>query len=263
MNAEQTTNDGASATSTSWSDRSPDEIEQEIEHTRQRLSDTMDALQGKLSPRERLQAATDSAAKMGKRFARAATDAMTPDITTMIRMDHTHALALFRRFRPGTSLDRKRALAANACLALEIHAQLEEEIFYPALAKVLPQNETLEKSVPEHDEMRTLIAALRASDPADPGYDATFHALMRAVLHHVADEESVLLPQAEELLGDELGALGLQMTKRRMELLKPHLAQVAATTARSFPLASIAVASSVLAIAWLLLRPSRDSDMTN
>src|SRR3954453_2692586 len=110
MNAEQITNDGASATATSWSDRSPDEIEQEIEHTRQRLSDTLDALQGKLSPRERLHAATDSATELAKRMARSATEAMTPDITTMIRMDHTHALALFRRYRPGTSLNRKRAL---------------------------------------------------------------------------------------------------------------------------------------------------------
>jgi hemerythrin superfamily protein len=259
MNAENTTATAGGESVRSWSDRSPDEIEQEIEHTRQRLSDTLEELEHKLSPRERLNAAKESAIAMGSRFAQSTQQALTPQITTMIRMDHTHVLALFRRYRPATSLARKRALVANACLALEIHATLEEEIFYPELAKVLGPNEVLEKSEPEHDQMRRLIQVLRGADPADVGYDDTFRDLMRAVLHHVADEESVLLPLAEEVMGERLGELGMRMTKRRMELLKPHLGEVALTTAKSFPVATIALASGTLALAWLLLfRPSRE-----
>jgi hypothetical protein len=59
-------------------------------------------------------------------------------------------------------------------------------------------------------------------------------------------------------MGEQLGALGMQMTKRRMELLKPHLGEVATTTAKSFPLATVAMATGTVALAWLLLRPSRD-----
>jgi hemerythrin superfamily protein len=254
MSTEQTTSVGGDARS--YSNRSPDEIEQEIEHTRQRLTDTLEALEGKLSPRERLLAAKDSAVEMGSRLAESAQRTLSPDITTMIRMDHTHVLALFRRFRPGTSASRKRALISNACLALEIHAQLEEEIFYPELARVLGANDVLEKSEPEHDRMRQLIKVLRAADPVDVGYDDTVHELMRIVLHHVADEESVLLPQAEELMGERLGALGMEMTRRRMQLLKPHLGEVAMSTMKSFPVATVAMATGTLALAWLLFRPS-------
>lgn len=256
MNAEQTTYGAGDSTTRSYSERSPEEIEQEIEGTRQRLSDTLEALQHNLSPRERLMQAKDSALEMGDRLVRSTRAALTPDITTMIRMDHTHVLALFRRYRPNTSMARKRALVANACLALEIHATLEEEIFYPALA-AFGHDEVLDKSKPEHDQMRRHIDVLRTSDPADVGYDDTFRELMRSVLHHVADEESVLLPRAEELMGERLGELGMQMTKRRMELLKPHLGEVAVTTAKSFPVATVAIASGTLALAWLLLRPSR------
>ena len=245
------------APSSSSSDRTPDEIEGQIEHTREQLTRTLDALQSRLSPRERLRAASESARAMGGRVMRTVTDAATPDVTTMIRMDHTHVLALFRRFRPTTSLGRKRALVANACLALEIHAQLEEEIFYPTLRQAVGANEMLDKSVPEHGEMRRLIGALRASDPADPGFERSFHALMRTVLHHVADEESLLLPLAEDVLADRLGTLGAQMTKRRLELLKPHLGEVAVTTARSFPVATAAAVAAVCAFAWLIIRPSR------
>ena len=184
-------------------------------------------------------------------------DTVSPNITTMIRMDHSHVLAAFRRFKPHASLGKKRALVANVCLALEIHAQLEEEIFYPALREAIGADEMLDKSVPEHDEMRDLIGQLRALEPDDPLFDSTFRALIRTVLHHVADEETMLLPKAEEVLQGELGLLGWQMTKRRMELLGPHAAEVAATTARTFPVGSAAVMAGIATIGWLLLRDHR------
>jgi hemerythrin superfamily protein len=245
--------------STSYSGRSPEEIEADIEHTREQLSRTLDALESKLSPRQRLRAATNSARDLGQRLARTAAHSLTPDITTMIRLDHAHVLALFRRFRASTSTSRKNALMANACLALEVHAQLEEEIFYPALREMAPGNEMLEKSEPEHDEMRKLIGTLREMHPSDANCDDTFRLLMRTVMHHVADEESVLLPLAEQLLEDRLAQMGMQMTKRRVELLRPHVGELAATTARSFPVAAAALAAGVLALGWLAVRPRPDS----
>jgi hypothetical protein len=169
----------------------------------------------------------------------------------MIRMDHTHALALFHRYKADTSDGRKRALLANACLALEIHAQLEEEIFYPALRRCIGSDAVLEKSEPEHDEMKRLIEQLRAqlSGTAHIGVavDDTFFKLMRAVLHHVADEEAHLLPIAERQLKDQLGELGVEMTKRRVELLKPHAGEVAISAARSFPAGAAAGAVLITA----------------
>jgi hypothetical protein len=177
------------------------------------------------------------------RFAR-----FRPSITNMIRMDHMHVLALLRRYKPNTSPGRKSALVANACLALEMHAQLEEEVFYPALIAAGIRDDVLEKSVPEHDEMRRLIGELRATN-GGAGQDSNFRALMRAVLHHVADEETVLLPQAEEVLWDRLGELGVQMTKRRLQLLKPHVGEIGRlTTAKYFPIASALAAVGVLAL---------------
>jgi hemerythrin superfamily protein len=176
---------------------------------------------------------------------------LTPRITTMIRMDHTHVFALFHRYQADTPDGRKRALLANACLALEVHAQLEEEIFYPALRRVIGDDEVLKKSGPEHHEMRELIQQLRdqlaAAAPVSVMVDDTFLKLMRAVIHHVADEETQLLPVAERLLKDELGELGVTMTKRRVELVKPHMGEIAVSAARSFP-AAAAAGAVVLAV---------------
>jgi hemerythrin superfamily protein len=217
----------------------PAHIESHIDATRQEVNRTLGELQSRLSVRRRMSDALDS---------------MTPDITRMIRLDHAHVLAAFRRYRSRLTETRKRALVENVCLGLEIHAQLEEEIFYPAMRRIAAAGEILDKSVPEHEEMRTLIDALRGMGPLDPTYDETFRKLIRSVLHHVADEETVLLPLAEELIPDELGHLGRLMTRRRMELLRPHAAEAAATTIRTFPIGAAVTAAGVLAAGWLLVR---------
>ena len=189
--------------------------------------------------------------------------AMSPKATTMIRMDHSHVLALFHRFKADSSVGKKRALVVNACLALDIHAQLEEEFFYPALREVLAGDTTLDKSEPEHNEMRRLIGELRelaAEDGPIDGmaFDDKFMDLMRIVIHHVADEETRLLPAAERLLEDRLNQLGGEMIKRRVELLRPHVGELAASTVRSFPSAAAAglllTAGAVMVGAMLLTR---------
>lgn len=187
-----------------------------------------------------------------------------PDITTMIRMDHSHVLALFHRYKAHTSPNKKRALVRNACLAIEVHAQLEEEIFYPALRTVISGDEVLDKSEPEHNEMRRFIRELRElteveAGPTDEMFDDKFHDLIRSVMHHVADEETHLLPVAERLLGERLNELGVAMTRRRLELLKPHAGELAASTARSFPAgaaagAALLTAGAVAVGAMLLYR---------
>lgn len=217
----------------------PAHIERNIDETRQELDRTLEELQARLSLRNRMTAALDS---------------MTPDITRMIRLDHTHVLAAFRRFRSRMPETRKRALVQNVCLALEVHAQLEEEIFYPSMRQIAAAGEILDKSVPEHEEMRGIIRSMRAMEPFDAAYDETFKKLIRTVLHHVADEETTLLPLAEELMPDELGHLGRIMTQRRIELLRPHAAEVAATTIRTFPVGAAVAAAGVLAAGWLLVR---------
>ena len=180
-----------------------------------------------------------------------------PSITSMIRMDHTHVLAVFHRYHTQTPWWRKRAIVELACTALEIHAQLEEEIFYPALGEVMAGDERLAKSKPEHDAMREEIAKLRAMGPQDAAYDARFMQLLREVMHHVADEETVLLPTAERALTSQLSELGMRMTKRRMQLISRHRpSAIAANTIGTFPLASLAVMSlGALAIVHCL-RPA-------
>jgi hemerythrin superfamily protein len=184
------------------------------------------------------------------------TNKLFPSITNMIRMDHTHVLGTFHQYEADAAPEKKRALVRTICLALDIHAQLEEEIFYPALRDVSTHQSVLEKSVPEHDAMRESIAKLRGMEPTDFGYDETFMQLMREVVHHVADEETTLLPEAELRLKDRLGELGAEMTKRRLQLAAPHAGEMAANTVRGMPASSMLLAAGTLIAGTYLVRRS-------
>ncbi|MBL0421233.1 hemerythrin domain-containing protein [Ramlibacter sp. AW1] len=176
---------------------------------------------------------------------------LSPSATNLIRSDHAHVLASFQQYLPSSAPRVKQGLVNTVCLALEVHAQLEEEIFYPAVRSV-GDSEFLNKAVPEHNEMRRLITQLRAMDPSDASYDDTFMELMRDVMHHVADEETKVLPIAERLLADRLGELGARMTSRRVQLMAPRTGDMATNMVRAMPATSIALAAGLMAGGVLL-----------
>lgn len=175
-----------------------------------------------------------------------------PTATNMIRLDHTHVLSTFHQYKASAPARVKKGLVNTICTALEIHAQLEEEIFYPEMRKV-SEDERITKALEEHSEMRRLISLLRTMEPEAHDYDDTLSALMRDVMHHVADEETILLPAAEKLLVDRLGELGAQMTKRRLQLAGPRTGEIALDMGRAASGNTAAIAMVGLAAAGLLL----------
>ena len=170
---------------------------------------------------------------------------LSPSITDMIRMDHSHVMLAFHQYTGGASQRVKKALTTHICTALEIHATLEEEFFYPAMRRI-SSDPVVAKSEPEHDEMRQLIAQLRASKTIDERHDQLVMELMRAVLHHVADEETVLLPSAEKLLSaEQLGDMGIQMSKRRLQLVRGKAGTIAASGVVGFSGSTAAIVVGV------------------
>lgn len=183
----------------------------------------------------------------------------TPTITRLIRMDHAHVISQYHQLQPDTSKAVREAVTSNLCTALEIHAQLEESIFYPALHEAGIELAALDRSVPEHEEMRRLIDTVRALPADDPGHAPALAELMRCVMHHVAEEEAVVLPAAESRLADRLHDLGLEMTEARLKLAQPTNSPLGpAHAAAALVTAGAAVAGLLVARS---MRRRRDSPL--
>ena len=101
-----------------------------------------------------------------------------------------------------------------------------------------------------------IVGKARFGGGARPLSDgATDVVLLCDVLHHVADEETTLLPQAERLVGKErLCELGAEMTKRRLELAGPKTLSIARNTARGFSESPVVMAGLLVAAGYVVKR---------
>jgi uncharacterized membrane protein/hemerythrin superfamily protein len=141
--------------------------------------------------------------------------------TEMIRNDHRTVEHLYQQYQNGNGqAQQQHALIEKICYELEVHALLEESIFYPALqAKLGSKGKTLVgEAIKEHGEMKRLISQLRDHGMDETDCDNTVHKLMQGVQHHVKEEEHEMLPQAEQHFGGELNRIGMQMQEKKQKL---------------------------------------------
>jgi len=188
----------------------------------------------------------------------------TPDAIELLKQDHANVKKAFKEFEKMDHEDTAtlQELVVTVCSELKVHTAIEEEIFYPAV-RAVTQNDVIAKSLDEHREMRRLIGQLRQMEPDTVGYDETVTDLMRDVMHHVADEETLVLPEAERLLADQLGELGMQMTKRRLQLVGPRSGEIALDMGRAVSGHTVALAMvGVTAMGLLVARRSGHLDLS-
>jgi hemerythrin superfamily protein len=141
-----------------------------------------------------------------------------PNATQMIRQDHKKVEGLFKKFEQTKGSQAKRRLAENAMAELEVHAALEEEIFYPAVKNEVDAGSSMvQEAIEEHQTVKQLISELKRMEEADEEFESQFSQLMENVQHHVEEEESEMLPKVEESELD-LNSLGQQMAQRKQEM---------------------------------------------
>ena len=141
------------------------------------------------------------------------------DAIALLKQDHRTVEELFEKFEKASGDGRKRAIAEEICLDLSVHAQIEEEIFYPACEGKVDED-LLKESYVEHDGAKVLIAEILAGGPNDEFYDAKVKVLSEEIEHHVEEEEKRmegLFAQARKA-GLDMDALGQQLAARKQEL---------------------------------------------
>ena len=147
------------------------------------------------------------------------TSAKSPkDAVAMLRADHKKVAALFAEFEAARSSAKKKSLVATICKELTVHAQVEEEIFYPAVKAALKDKSLIPEATVEHATMKDLIAQIEGIEPNGEIYNAKVKVLSEYVKHHVKEEQNEMFSRAKKTKLDTL-ALGEQMAARRIELL--------------------------------------------
>ena len=150
--------------------------------------------------------------------ARKGTQARTsaPDALDLLKQDHREVSNLFEEFERATGA-RQETIANRICEALTVHAQIEEEIFYPAIREVVGDEDLIDEADVEHATIKGLVGRIEKVGSSDEHYEAFVKVLGEYVKHHVREEEEEIFPTLRRTELD-LKVLGEQLAERKAEL---------------------------------------------
>src|SRR6267154_1266008 len=128
--------------------------------------------------------------------------AETHDPVALLKEDHKKVKALFDEFEQTSNKRSQARIAREAITELDVHAGIEEEIFYPAF-RVEVEGEQSEDIIleaeEEHHVVHMLIDELRDMEGNEENFEAKFIVLAENVRHHIKEEEDEMLPKARSL----------------------------------------------------------------
>jgi hypothetical protein len=167
-------------------------------------------------------AAKKSASKSSSRSSARESGQDGQNAIALLKADHREVKQLFEQYEELANQDaddeEKRALAEQICNMLTVHAQIEEEIFYPAARESIEETDLVDEATVEHASAKDLIAQIQSMEPSEELYDAKVTVLGEYIDHHVKEEERQMFPQARK--GDlDLEELGMQLQQRKQELM--------------------------------------------
>jgi hemerythrin superfamily protein len=147
------------------------------------------------------------------------------DACDLLDADHRAVKKMFKEYdeltgsRARSAGQKKLELARQICHELTVHAQIEEELFYPALRAVLKETDIVAEAEVEHQSAKDLIAQIEGMAEADEMFDAKVKVLGEYIDHHVKEERGEIFPKARAARKLDLVAMRDEMMTRKEELM--------------------------------------------
>lgn len=146
------------------------------------------------------------------------------DACDLLDADHKAVKKMFKEYEELTNsrgrsvAQKKMDLARQICHELTVHAQIEEEIFYPALREAIKDTDLLAEAEVEHQSAKDLIAQIESMGEADEMFDAKVTVLGEYIDHHVKEERNEIFPKARSARKLDLIAMRDELAQRKEEL---------------------------------------------
>lgn len=146
-------------------------------------------------------------------------------VLATLKADHKRVKALFAEFEDATARKRED-IARTTIKELEVHAEVEEGIIYPAIRVGIEDADVMNEAQEEHHLVHVLIAELKALEPSDDAFQAKFAVLGELVKHHVKEEEGEMFPQAQKAKIDWEELEAEVMARKEQLMARPSAAHV-------------------------------------
>ncbi len=146
------------------------------------------------------------------------------DAITLLKTDHEKVKGLFAKVEAEDSPIKGKALFTQIYHELSVHAIVEEQIFYPALAKYKEFAPLLKDAFKEHAEAKLNLGNIAAMDPATADWKKQVQKLFEDIQHHIKDEEEKLFPKVQKVMeAAGLAKLGAELKEGKSAILNGSL----------------------------------------
>ena len=147
---------------------------------------------------------------------------------TLLKADHKKVAGILEKIDATTErgVKTREDLFVQLKSELDIHAQIEETILYPALEKADETHDITLEAFEEHRLVKQLLSELEEMDKGNEQWTARFTVLKENIEHHVKEEEGEMFKKARKVLSDEEAEeLGARLEEAKSEPLKSAAAR--------------------------------------
>ena len=138
----------------------------------------------------------------------------------LLKSDHEKVAGILESIDETTERAAKgrEDLFARLKQELDLHARIEEEIFYPALEDSEETRDVTLEAYEEHNLVKKLLAELEAASKDTEEWTAKFTVLKENIEHHVEEEEGEMFKKAQKVLSkDEIETLGDRLQEAKSQ----------------------------------------------
>jgi hypothetical protein len=152
------------------------------------------------------------------------------DACDLLDADHKAVKKMFKEYeelmesKARAAKQKRLELAMQICKELTVHAQIEEEIFYPAVRAAIKETDLLAEAEVEHQTAKDLIAQIESATEVDEQFDAKVIVLGEYIDHHVKEERNEMFPKARAAKKLDLVSMRDALEARKTELMEAELA---------------------------------------
>jgi iron-sulfur cluster repair protein YtfE (RIC family) len=139
----------------------------------------------------------------------------------LLKQDHKKVSGIFEKLEPTTenAIKTREELFTQLKQELDVHAQIEEQIFYPAIKEAEKTHDITLEAIEEHNVIKTLLSELDAEPKDTEEWGAKLTVLKENVEHHVEEEETEMFPKSKKVLSEvEVEVLGTRMAEAKKQL---------------------------------------------
>ena len=140
------------------------------------------------------------------------------DVFTLLKQDHAQASEMLQQLEATDAAAERQRIFNELKQALDVHAHIEETIFYPLLKQEAETREITVEAYEEHQEVKDLLQQLSGTQPEGTAWENLVGDLKRAIHHHVNEEETEMFPKASGVLSQQqLTELGTRMQQEKQQ----------------------------------------------